>query len=211
MGAGQFCTNPGLLVAIEGDTTEAFITAASDTLTQIGEQTMLTSNMAAVFSDGRDQVQATDGVVTVVAKDASARAAGPNVFRTSGANFLARENLAEEVFGPLGLIVTVKDEDEMLAVAHSLQGQLTATLQMDAGDTDLARRLTPVLEQKAGRILANGFPTGVEVADAMIHSGPYPASTNFGATSVGTLTQMPNGGFGRVVRRQVVAGDDARD
>jgi alpha-ketoglutaric semialdehyde dehydrogenase len=95
--------------------------------------------------------------------------------------------LGEEVFGPLGLIVRVADEAEMLAVARALQGQLTATLHLDDGDTDLGRRLLPILEQKAGRILANGFPTGVEVCDAMVHGGPYPASTNFGATSVGTM------------------------
>ena len=73
------------------------------------------------------------------------------------------------------------------AVARALEGQLTCTLQMDAGDTDLARRLMPVLERKAGRVLANGVPTGVEVCEAMVHGGPYPASTNFGATSVGTM------------------------
>ena len=76
----------------------------------------------------------------------------------------------------------------MEAVARSLQGQLTCTLHLDTGDTALAQRLMPVLERKAGRVLANGFPTGVEVADAMVHGGPYPASTNFGATSVGTLS-----------------------
>jgi NADP-dependent aldehyde dehydrogenase len=76
----------------------------------------------------------------------------------------------------------------MVAVAEAMEGQLTVTLQMDGGDMGLARRLAPVLERKAGRLLANGFPTGVEVADAMVHGGPYPASTNFGATSVGTLS-----------------------
>jgi NADP-dependent aldehyde dehydrogenase len=75
----------------------------------------------------------------------------------------------------------------MLDLAKSLKGQLTATLQMDEADTDTAQALVPVLERKAGRLLVNGFPTGVEVADAMVHGGPYPASTNFGATSVGTL------------------------
>jgi NADP-dependent aldehyde dehydrogenase len=76
----------------------------------------------------------------------------------------------------------------MLRIAHSIKGQLTCTLHMDSGDAVLARRLMPVIERKAGRLLANGFPTGVEVADAMVHGGPYPASTNFGATSVGTLS-----------------------
>jgi NADP-dependent aldehyde dehydrogenase len=87
----------------------------------------------------------------------------------------------------LGILITVKDMDQMLAIARDLEGQLTCTLHMDEGDTDLARQLMPVLERKAGRLLANGFPTGVEVCDAMVHGGPYPASTNFGATSVGTM------------------------
>ena len=76
----------------------------------------------------------------------------------------------------------------MLAVANALKGQLTCTLHMDDGDTELAQSLLPVLERKAGRILANGFPTGVEVCDSMVHGGPFPASTNFGATSVGTMS-----------------------
>ena len=101
---------------------------------------------------------------------------------------LGDETLSEEVFGPLGLVVIARDAEEMTAVAAALHGQLTCTLHLDAADSDLARRLLPILERKAGRILANGFPTGVEVADAMVHGGPYPASTNFGATSVGTLS-----------------------
>ncbi|MEP2261186.1 MAG: aldehyde dehydrogenase (NADP(+)), partial [Paracoccaceae bacterium] len=187
MGAGQFCTNPGLIVALEGDATESFVSAASDALSQVGEQTMLTNAMAEVFIRGRDRIKAALGVAPVVETEARARAASPNVYRTTGAEFLASKDLSEEVFGPFGLIVTAKNTDEMLAVARALDGQLTATLQMDGGDIELASQLTPILEQKAGRILANGFPTGVEVADAMVHSGPYPASTNFGATSVGTL------------------------
>lgn len=187
MGAGQFCTNPGLIVAIEGEDTETFVSAAAAALSEVGAQTMLTAPMAEVFARGRDTIKAAPGVEAVIEAEAGPRAASPNVYRTTGATFLASDALDEEVFGPLGLIVTVKDSDEMMAIANALEGQLTATLQMDDGDTDLAARLTPVLEQKAGRILANGFPTGVEVADAMVHSGPYPASTNFGATSVGSL------------------------
>jgi NADP-dependent aldehyde dehydrogenase len=95
--------------------------------------------------------------------------------------------LAEEVFGPFGIIVTARDDDQTAALAHGLHGQLTATIHCDADDEALAARLAPILERKAGRVLFNGFPTGVEVAEAMVHGGPYPASTNFGATSVGTL------------------------
>ncbi|GGO32212.1 hypothetical protein GCM10010991_19330 [Gemmobacter aquaticus] len=101
---------------------------------------------------------------------------------------MADHALSEEVFGPLGLVVRVASAEDMPALAAQFEGQLTATLHMDAGDAPLARRLLPVLERKAGRVLANGFPTGVEVCDAMVHGGPYPASTNFGATSVGTMS-----------------------
>jgi acyl-CoA reductase-like NAD-dependent aldehyde dehydrogenase len=115
------------------------------------------------------------------------RNATPYLFATTGQDWLANHILAEEVFGPLGLIVVVDDIEEMRAIARSLQGQLTCTLHMDDADTEDARSLMPILERKAGRVLANGFPTGVEVCDTMVHGGPYPASTNFGATSVGTL------------------------
>ncbi len=114
--------------------------------------------------------------------------ASGNLFEVSGDGWLANHALGEEVFGPLGLIVRVRDFGQMQAIARSLEGQLTCTLHMDAGDTAHARVLVPVLERKAGRVLANGFPTGVEVCDAMVHGGPFPASTNFGATSVGTMS-----------------------
>ncbi|MGS4920087.1 aldehyde dehydrogenase (NADP(+)), partial [Mameliella sp. RP-9] len=115
------------------------------------------------------------------------RNASPNLYETDAETYLQDHALGEEVFGPLGLVVRVSGPDEMETLARGFEGQLTCTLHMDEGDTGLAQRLMPVLERKAGRLLVNGFPTGVEVADAMVHGGPYPASTNFGATSVGTL------------------------
>ena len=111
-----------------------------------------------------------------------------NLYETDAASYLQDADLGEEVFGPLGLVVRVDGDDDMLSLARGFDGQLTVTLQMDDGDTELAKSLVPVVERKAGRLLVNGFPTGVEVADAMVHGGPYPASTNFGATSVGTLS-----------------------
>ena len=116
------------------------------------------------------------------------RRASPNLFETTVGAYLQDHALGEEVFGPLGLVVRVSDPAEMLALARGFEGQLTATMQMDDGDTGTARALLPILERKAGRILVNGFPTGVEVVDSMVHGGPYPASTNFGATSVGTMS-----------------------
>ena len=108
------------------------------------------------------------------------------MYSADARTLLADASLTEEVFGPAGLLVSCRDPGEMLAVAMQLEGQLTATLQMDDADTDLAHRLLPVLERRAGRILANGFPTGVEVADAMVHGGPFPATSDGRSTSVGT-------------------------
>ena len=188
MGAGQFCTNPGIAVVIEGAEADAFVNAAKEALAQIGGQTMLTDGIAAAYRQGRDRVAAQTGVQAVLTSVCDLRQATANLFEVSGEAWLGNHALAEEVFGPLGLIVRVRDADQMLAVAHGLAGQLTCTLHLDEADTALAQTLMPVLERKAGRVLANGFPTGVEVVDAQVHGGPYPASTNFGATSVGTLS-----------------------
>ena len=188
MGAGQFCTNPGIAVVIAGAEAAAFVNAAKEALAQIGGQTMLTDGIAAAYRQGRDRVAAQTGVQAVLTSVCDLRQATAHLFEVSGEAWLGNHALAEEVFGPLGLIVRVRDADQMLAVAHGLAGQLTCTLHLDEADTALAQTLMPVLERKAGRVLANGFPTGVEVVDAQVHGGPYPASTNFGATSVGTLS-----------------------
>ena len=188
MGAGQFCTNPGIAVVVDGPDADAFIEATTTALQPMGAQTMLTDGIAAAYRSGRDRVAGTAGVQELLTSTCDLRNASPYLFATTGKEWLENEVLGEEVFGPLGLIVRVDDMDEMLAMAKSLQGQLTCTLHMDGGDTANAAKLMPILERKAGRILANGFPTGVEVADSMVHGGPYPASTNFGATSVGTLS-----------------------
>lgn len=187
MGAGQFCTNPGIAVVTDGAEADRFVEAARAALAETGPQVMLTDGIATAYRDGRDRVAGSSGVQEVLTSTCDLRNATPYLYRTDGQTWLANTALGEEVFGPLGLIVTVRDSDEMREVAQSLEGQLTCTLHMDAGDAGEASALLPILERKAGRILANGFPTGVEVCDAMVHGGPYPASTNFGATSVGTL------------------------
>jgi 2,5-dioxopentanoate dehydrogenase len=187
MGAGQFCTNPGVSIAIEGPDADACLEAAAAALAEVGEQAMLTPGIAGAFERGQKRIAAACGVRDILKTSCSTRGASPYLFATTGAAWLGNSELGEEVFGPLGIFVTVKDFDEMIAVAKSFEGQLTATLHMDAGDTGQAKALLPILERKAGRILANGYPTGVEVSDGMVHGGPYPASTNFGATSVGTM------------------------
>ena len=102
------------------------------------------------------------------------------------AKFLEHPSLHEEVFGPSTIVVLCDDAAQMLALAEGLQGQLTATLHASEADLALAGRLLPILEQKAGRVLFGGFPTGVEVGDAMVHGGPYPATSDSRSTSVGT-------------------------
>jgi NADP-dependent aldehyde dehydrogenase len=188
MGAGQFCTNPGIAVVIDGPDALAFIDAAKAAVAQVGAQTMLTDGIAEAYRAGRDRIASGAGVREVLTTTCDLRNATPYLFEVSGDDWLANHALGEEVFGPLGLIVRVRDFAQMQAIARSLDGQLTCTLHMDDADTDHARALMPVLERKAGRVLANGFPTGVEVCEAMVHGGPYPASTNFGATSVGTMS-----------------------
>ena len=188
MGAGQFCTNPGIVILLDGPDADAFTKTATDALSSVGAQTMLTDGIAAAYRAGTDRIANTSGVRALVTSTTDARRATPVLFATTAQEWLENDALGEEVFGPLGLIVRAKNRDEMMTVAKSLKGQLTCTIQMDDGDAETATALLPILERKAGRILANGFPTGVEVCDAMVHGGPYPASTNFGATSVGTLS-----------------------
>jgi NADP-dependent aldehyde dehydrogenase len=109
------------------------------------------------------------------------------LFETTGAAFLSDHDLHEEVFGASSLIVRCRDENELRKVLEALEGQLTVSLHVDDRDLDAARTLVPILELLAGRILVNGFGTGVEVSPAMVHGGPYPATSDGRSTSVGTL------------------------
>lgn len=187
MGAGQFCTNPGIAVVETGADGDAFVAAAKSALAEAAPQVMLTDGIADAYRAGKAGFDGSNAVQPVLTSESEGRSATPNLYETAASAFLKDAALGHEVFGPLGVVVRVSSEDEMLELAKGFEGQLTATLHMDDGDTEVARKLMPVLERKAGRVLANGFPTGVEVCDAMVHGGPYPASTNFGATSVGTM------------------------
>ncbi|WP_313349424.1 aldehyde dehydrogenase (NADP(+)) [Paracoccus sp. (in: a-proteobacteria)] len=188
MGAGQFCTNPGIAVVQDGPEADRFTAAARSALEQAAPQTMLTAGIARAYHEGKDRFDGRNAVKPVLTTDSDGRQASPNLYETTADAYLQDHALGEEVFGPLGLIVRVRDAEEMLRLARGFDGQLTATIHMDDADLAAAQRLLPVLERKAGRVLVNGFPTGVEVCDTMVHGGPYPASTNFGATSVGTLS-----------------------
>ncbi|RDU94921.1 aldehyde dehydrogenase (NADP(+)) [Trinickia dinghuensis] len=189
LGVGQFCTNPGLVVALAGPALDRFIEVASRALEEKSAQTMLTAGIAAAYHNGIDARARVPGVTRVAdgaASDAHGSARGA-LFKTSAAEFFANAQLQDEIFGPASLIVECGDMDELLRVAEHLEGQLTATLQLDEQDYAIAARLLPTLERKAGRILANGFPTGVEVTYAMVHGGPFPATSDARTTSVGAM------------------------
>ncbi len=188
LGAGQFCTNPGLVLAMDGPDLDSFLQAAKTALADKAAQTMLTPGIHEAYTQGTAKVESMKGVQKVGSGiDASDTPNGAHaaLYLTSADEFLQNSGLHVEMFGPASVIVSVRDEAQLLAVTEALEGQLTATLQMDDADHELARRLLPVLERKAGRILANGFPTGVEVCHAMVHGGPFPSSSNSMFTSVG--------------------------
>ncbi|MDL2401831.1 aldehyde dehydrogenase (NADP(+)) [Rhizobium mayense] len=189
MGAGQFCTNPGLLFAIDSPDLDRFVATASAALTGSVPAPMLTPGIHAAFDNGVAALAGHEAVKTI-ARGAPAEGVNRSpgaFFETDVEEFLADERLGHEVFGASGLLVRCKDIDQMIAVAEKLEGQLTATVQVDAGDYTIAAKLLPVLERKVGRILANGWPTGVEVSHAMVHGGPFPATSDSRTTSVGTL------------------------
>ena len=186
LGAGQFCTNPGLLVAVQGPALEAFVASAADLLQHSAAQTMLTPGIWAAYQDGVDSLSRHASTVAKGVLPTGPNQCQPQLLRASAAEYLANPALQAEVFGAAALVVECRDEAERLQLAEALEGQLTATLQLDDDDIALARRLLPVLERKAGRILVNGWPTGVEVCDAMVHGGPFPATSDVRSTSVGT-------------------------
>ncbi|MCQ8242462.1 aldehyde dehydrogenase (NADP(+)) [Rhizosaccharibacter radicis] len=190
LGAGQFCTNPGLLVATEGAELAEFLRSAAALVRGVPQAVMLSGGIRDAFEAGVARWEAHPGVERVAASDAEACSGGCRaaLFRTDARRFLDDPALSEEVFGAASLVVTCRNEAEMIAVATALEGQLTATLQLDAAaDLSLARRLLPVLERRAGRILCNAWPTGVEVSAAMVHGGPFPATTDARTSSVGTV------------------------
>jgi NADP-dependent aldehyde dehydrogenase len=187
MGAGQFCTNPGLLIAIDGPDLDAFLAAAGEALAGSAAAQMLTPGIHAAYEKGVAALASHNAVTEVargVAGEGVNQAQGA-LFKTTAAQFLADRALGDEVFGSSSIVVTVKDMDEAKSVIASLEGQLTATILLDAEDEPLAAQILPVLERKVGRILANGWPTGVEVCHAMVHGGPFPSTSDGRTTSVG--------------------------
>jgi 2,5-dioxopentanoate dehydrogenase len=192
LGVGQFCTKPGLVFAIEGQDLQTFRQAFIPGVQATTPGTMLHPGICEAFHAGLAHVTKTPGVTLLAtanqAPSQTQTQAQPIALQTTGENFLKHPALAEEVFGPFTLIVTVQNLDELFAIAKSLQGQLTATVHGTPDDLAGAADLLHTLERKAGRLIFNGFPTGVEVCPSMQHGGPYPATTDSRFTSVGTAS-----------------------
>ncbi len=187
LGVGQFCTNPGLVMGLQGDHFDQFVDAAKAALEAKSAGTMLTPGIHQAYVGGVERLSSIAGV-TLVAQgktDGTGCAAQASLYLCDAATYLSTKALEDEVFGPCALLIRCRDAAEMLQVAEHLEGQLTATVHAVAADRAHAASLLPVLERKAGRILFNGFPTGVEVAHAMVHGGPFPATSDSRSTSVG--------------------------
>jgi len=188
LGAGQFCTNPGLILAVDSEGLDAFISKARELLPETAAQTMLTPSIAKAFREGVGRLeQHTDVSMLARGKAGGEHDGVAALFETSAAAFLAHQELQDEIFGAAGLVVRCKDHSELEQVIDVLEGQLTIALHIDDGDIDYAGTLVAKLEMLAGRLLVNGFGTGVEVSPAMVHGGPYPATSDGRSTSVGTL------------------------
>jgi alpha-ketoglutaric semialdehyde dehydrogenase len=186
LGVGQFCTNPGLAIAIAGPALDAFRASASGEIPTRAPGTMLSPGIHAAYQQGVEKLSGSSAVKLLAGAPAADGCRGAAALFEVAANDLLQDPvLGEEVFGPSSVLVTCKDEAEMLAVAEQMEGQLTASLMAESSDAALAAKLLPILERRVGRIVYNGFPTGVEVAWAMVHGGPFPATSDSRTTSVG--------------------------
>ncbi len=183
LGAGQFCTNPGLLFLPRGEAGERFLAAAGAAVGAAVGAPMLTPSIASAYQSGTAELREAPGVrVVAQGSEGGEQAPAPQLIEAP-----ALDGVTEEVFGASGVVIRFDSIDELLPRLEQLEGQLTATVHATDADAADAARLLPVLELKVGRILFNGWPTGVEVGHAMVHGGPFPATSDSRTTSVGSL------------------------
>lgn len=190
LGVGQFCTKPGLVFGQTGPEFEAFAAAATKAVEAAAANPMLNSGIQRAYAHGVGALCAAGGVTKLAAGAEAEAHTTPGqaaLFHTDAKTFLADPLLGEEVFGPAALLIGCATTDEMVAIAERMEGQLTATLHLTAADHAAAKPLLSVLERKAGRIVINSFPTGVEVSYAMVHGGPSPSTSDGRVTSVGAM------------------------
>ncbi|WP_210649440.1 aldehyde dehydrogenase (NADP(+)) [Nocardioides sp. SYSU D00065] len=189
LGAGQFCTNPGLLFLPSGEAGDAFLRAAGAAVQRASGAPMLTPGIAEAYASGTASLRGTEGIRVIGEGTPGGDLAPAPVLYEAPAELLSLDDstVTDEVFGASGVVVRFGDVTELLPRLEGLEGQLTATVHATDADADDAAALLPVLELKAGRILFNGWPTGVEVGHAMVHGGPFPATSDSRSTSVGSL------------------------
>ncbi|MEO8027726.1 MAG: aldehyde dehydrogenase (NADP(+)) [Bryobacteraceae bacterium] len=188
LGVGQFCTCPGLVVAVESEALEQFAGKLRDRFGLGVPGTMLTPQIARSYREAVSRIDSMDGVRTTRPQNGSVgeSEALPALFETTARAFLEHEELGDEVFGPSTILVRCANDSELRDVASNLNGSLTATIHGTPADLEDHRSLIFLLSRKAGRLIYNGYPTGVEVCSAMQHGGPYPATSDPRFTSVGT-------------------------
>ncbi len=189
MGVGQFCTNPGLLFGLAGDPLRAFVSETAATVAAVPPASMLNAGIAAAYDSGVQRLHAAPGVSVAAraggAADPRKSEAASILFTTDHATFAAAADLKHEVFGPASLLVTCDDKEQLLSAARALEGHLTAAVHGTEADLIAHRDLIEILATKVGRIIFNGFGTGIEPCPAMHHGGPYPSTTYPAFTSIG--------------------------
>lgn len=188
MGVGQFCTNPGLSFVQKSEGVDVFYSQLKQKISEIPAGTMLTPNIKKAFDKGVQKLlenQEVEEFAIGLAED-SPNNSSPRLFITSIENYLKNNSLSEENFGPSSIIVESDSKEHILTAARNLEGHLTATIFGNTNDLTAYCELFEILELKVGRIIVNGYPTGVEVCHSMVHGGPFPATTASQSTSVGT-------------------------
>lgn len=190
LGVGQFCTKPGLIFLPQDASADAFIAELKSRTAKGTAGIMLTEGICRNFHSGLASHQKNPDITVLATGTPSDQGSGfraaPALLETSGDALLKKPALAHEVFGPCTLLIRYRDREQLLTLAQSLEGQLTASLFGTESDLASYADLVEALQQKAGRIIFNGFPTGVEVCHAMIHGGPFPATSDGRWTSVGS-------------------------
>lgn len=191
LGVGQFCTNPGIVFVPAGTASEEFRAKLVELMSATPSCPMLHHGIRAAYDSGVNRNSQNAQVETLVPAAAEPGPgqshAGAALFQTSLDTFLHDDSLMEEIFGPATLLITYERVDELHTAIARLEGQLTATVHATDSELPSAANLLALLEHKAGRLILNGFPTGVEVCHSMVHGGPFPATSDGRSTSVGTL------------------------
>ena len=191
MGVGQFCTNPGVVMVQQGEQGETFKENFTKLMSEHADEVMLNRSIQKAYCEGVSSRESNSNVEVLVSSDTDSES-GPSlgstaVFQATTEQFLEDSSLSHEIFGPGTTLIRYNSKEDLLKIAENLTGQLTATVHGSEADLNEHTDLIAILERKVGRILFNGFPTGVDVCPSMVHGGPFPATSDGRSTSVGTF------------------------